>query len=498
MGWPCGAECCYFALMRTYLVALTVFVPFIGFAQQWKVFRDVGVGYYEFGEQHTAMVTSIDTIGPGDTVFYFYRLTEEATSLPGGCTHTVSEIPFTGVKLVVRLGIIENYLFNDLGDSIRFRPGEALGTTYWMYKFPDGRVLEATVVKDEFRHFMGLYERFKTWQMQVKDDQGNPVSHIMNGKEWEVAERLGLTKAYNIRNFPNDTTLYSFVGYSGQPIGHFHPSNARIHDILPGQEMHYTGYREDCGFAGCDTTLTFEKRFALQRAQHGDTLVLTYKRILVEIHLPTADTLVVQDTITDTTYLNTLTYLDGVNREYFEYEPGLYGYSVVYRDSTTGPRFWKRLYLNHAFDSTNHCLEALTPNDTFPLIAYGDGLGVTWIRTTNQITQIDKRLVYYQRGVTSWGEPVNFSRMLSVPDARQPQLRVWPNPVGEVLQVSVDGFAGAVLLEVFAMDGRLLHRQMAHSAEGVTAVPTAMWPAGILLVRCSNGNGSASVRIVKH
>lgn len=483
--------------MRNLLVCLIILSPYLASAQQYKVFRNLGISYYDSGEQHTAMVVETLPFPGGDTLFQFYRVTMEDGQQPGSCTHGIDHIPFTGEKLLITDSIINNYLFNDQGDSIRFRPGEALGTTFWMYKFPDGRIMEATVVDDRYRTILGQYEPVKIWRMQVKDNQGNPVPHIMNGREWEITLRMGFLTAFNIRNFPNDTTQYHLVGYTGLQAGVSHPTNARIHDILPGQEMHYIGYREDCGFAGCDTTFTFEKRFALQRNQSGDTLVITYKRTLAEVYQPTADTTITQDTIRDTTYLNTLTYLDGVNREYFEYEPGLFGYSVVYRDSATGPRFWKRLYLNHAFDSSNLCLEALTPNDTFSLIAYGDGLGVTWIRSTNQITRTDKRLVYYQRGVTTWGEPINFSRILSVPLTNLPQLRVWPNPVDEVLQLSVAGLGGAVLVEVFAMDGRLLHRQIAQSSDGVTAIPASNWPSGVLLVRFSNGNGSASVRIVK-
>jgi hypothetical protein len=483
--------------MRNLLVCLIILSPYLASAQQYKVFRNLGISYYDSGEQHTAMVVETLPFSGGDTLFQFYSVTMEDGQQPGSCTHGIDHIPFTGEKLLITDSIINNYLFNDQGDSIRFRPGEALGTTFWMYKFPDGRILEATVVDDRYRTILGQYEPVKIWRMQVKDNQGNQVPHIMNGREWEITLRMGFLTAFNIRNFPNDTTQYHLVGYTGLQAGVFHPTNTRIHSILPGQEMHYTGYREDCGFAGCDTTFTFEKRFALQRNQSGDTLVLTYKRTLVEIYQPTSDTTVFHDTITDTTYLNALAYLDGVNRAYFEYEPGLFGYSVVYRDSTTGPRFWKRMYFGHLLDSANQCLERINPQDTFPLIAYGDGLGITWIRTTNQITQMENRLVYYQRGVTTWGEPVNFSQMLRVPHARQPQLRVWPNPVGDVLQVSVEGFAGEMLVEVFAMDGRLLHRQVAISAEGVTIIPATLWPSGVLLVRCSTASGVASTRIVK-
>ncbi len=93
------------------------------------------------------------------------------------------------------------------------------------------------------------------------------------------------------------------------------------------------------------------------------------------------------------------------------------------------------------------------------------------------------------------GTPTNLPETPSVSE-----LRLWPNPAEEVLNIAVNGsISGMVPLEVLAADGRVILRadHRFNSGNGQLVLPIGQLEAGLYLVRIGNGTAQATQRFLK-
>ncbi len=446
-------------------------------AQQFKMVRTQGAGIYEGGGiMEMAQVVSITPLGGNDTSFTFYTVVDSLSGLPAPCVLSASTTSWLGERMEVG-GSVDNYFFNQQGDTIFFRPGETNGYSYRMYTYPDGRYLQATQTNDQFVDIIGTIDRVKTFTLEERDAGGAAIASVWNGKTFSFTERYGFSTIYNLQHFPADTTTYTLIGFTSPPLGQRLLNAFSVFDLRKGYELHYIDQVDDA-IDNIQYT-TREKRLVLNVAVDvtTDTLWFTQERLrwTVAEDMSGSDTTFVVDTIIDTVALSAYTYLNGNHRQLFAFAPGRYGYSRHYTSDTTGPIFRKEIHRPYTLDAANICL--IPAADTILREVYGDGLGVTeWLDSTD-IRRHHRILVYAQQGVRRWGTPINFDQLLSVQKPSLGTVTLSPNP-GQT-GFFVQGVAVTASVSIRQLSGQTVATVQYHPG---MFTDVGHLPAGIYLV----------------
>lgn len=453
-------------------------------AQNFSTIRTDSTLFY-FGEELFTVAFDSVEADNGDTTIYLYRYTQTDTALPGNCTLFTSGISWMGPKVVMDSSL--HIYFNKDGDSI-FIDISVSGGNFIMYKFPNGDYVEASHTGTDLKQVFHVADQVKALRMQVKDSMGNNIAHPLNGRTFSLTRNYGFYETYKWYDFPEDTTKLAVLGSMDQGFGIGNTDAHRIFHILPGNELHYRTVHETCGFSGCITTTSLEKRFTLERALSSgkDTLELLFQRVkftITDDPVEGIDSSFVIDSISETFVFSDYAFLDSFNRELFKWKTG-YGYSIInFPDSTHNPldssqyRSRRELFLDFQYDSINHCLSPQPAS--LPKFIYGDGLGLTYFfDDTAGVTTYKKELIYYQKGLEKWGEPVNFSKILSVPgNPGNLKVTVYPNPVSGQLFIETDGTAALFDLQIYDQAGRLVRE--VNEVTGALQIDMATYPRGV-------------------
>jgi Secretion system C-terminal sorting domain len=479
--------------MKRIILYFLLFVPFMANGQLYKSFRTNKVTYYEGKEQYTVRMDSFRKTGTLDTIFYPYRTTRIKNGLPINCSHTISSPAWIGPQMISKTSQLNRFI-NKNGDTITFRPNTPQGGSHTLFKFSNGDYMEATLSGIDWRPVVGKFENINVYTLQVKDMNGNPVNHPFNAKSFEVSEHFGFVKIFNLWEFPDDTTAITLVGFEDSTRSEINPDFKRIFDFQPGNEMHYISVHENCGFTGCFVDSTIEKYFTLSKNQSvtGDTITCQFKHIaVVYINDPVAgfDTIFISDTIIDTFFHKEWEFTDWINREYFEYKTNNYGYTRIYKTGSTGRRFRKETFLDFNLDLANQCLEPFAFSDPSPKYIFGDGLGIVYFYDdTLNFANITKRLVYYQKGVETWGTPIDFDTILGIETLKNNLIfSVYPNPVKDLLHIRLsDGNQENTIITVSDLSGRVQIRET-YSRSGEISLKTGFLPKALYIVQIQRG-----------
>ncbi len=462
----------YRLFIRLWLLMVAVLTLSVNsWGQQYKTARtDSRVFYEGGGEMHTVQVVAQQGLGSNDTAFTFYTVVDTGTGLPATCDLIPNAIGWLGERMVVQ-DSLRNLFFNAQGDTITFRPGAALGNVYRIYTFPNGDYMEATNIGLQFAVFIDSFSRFKTIQLQVRNSQGQPIAHPMNGKTMEFSERFGMKKGFNLYHFPNDTTTYRLIGHESAGLGQRSLNVFHVFDIRPGYEFHFVERQN-----GLVTAL--EKQFVQQAFDIGlgDTFLLTYERwrkeYLYDALGEAIDSSFINDTITERIVYADYSFLNGSHRQVFEYRPDTFGYAIHRLVDSLGPRFRKDMQWPYTLSSGAVCLEPQP--DSVLTEHYGDGLGLTLLRIARSNGDMwERQMVYYQRGIEQWGNFIDFYP-LGLPDTKEHTLTLAPNPSKDILRI--EGLTSPLHVAVFHISGAKVWEDRIYPDE---VLSISDWPAGV-------------------
>ena len=390
-----------------------------------------------------------------------------------------------------------------------FYPGVAIGTAWPLITFNDSSYIEIKVTAQEDEVIFGGDELTRTYRLQYKDSLGADSTHVFNGKEFKITYNYGFNQTYNLWLFPTDTTALRIAGAPAIHLGFGNTDSRTIFNIQPGNELHYKTYEEFCGFSGCRKETTEEARFYLGRhfSDNEDTLVLPYRRVgITEIDDPVTglETLSFIDTQQQRIIFSQLGYLEGFNREDFHADSIIgtfcscptHGWALITFNDSLGPRPRKRLFIDLELDTANQCLYP-SPNTGYDstFIEYGDGLGLTrFYDTDNSIWWKQVDLVYYQKGREFWGEPFDFTALNASAYLPQKRLKLFPNPVKDVLHIEMDS---EVPVTVEVVDAMSRPMRSVSGKGGIVDLDVHDLAQGAYFVRVVSGNQAATQRFVK-
>ena len=468
-------------------------------AQLYRTFLTYDMPIYEGPEVVPVAIDSFEVVG-NDTIFYFYRHVRLQSGLPGGCTFTTEGAAWTGTKMIKRAN--EEVFFNKNGDSIIFAVNNVFDYSRidTIFKFSSGNVITSRLTGEGTEVVLDEMDYKKDITLKVLDPSGNEVNHPLNNFVIVSGNRYGFTKTLNFYNFPDDNTPYYLTGWAGAQRGKTNVVTDSIFHIEKGHEFHYEVYHSFCGFAGCRIENIKEKRFVLDKqiSPNQDTLLFIYQRAFInEIDDPVAGmyTEMGVDTISEKVILSEHRFLDSLNREYFIWNNSYWndpaGYAVENNPDSTGPRYRKELFLGYDYDQINNCL--IPRSGSFPKIIYGNGLGVTYSNIdSGGVDQHIRNLVYYQKGVETWGTPLDFSP-IGIDEIDNSLVKIYPNPATDQLTIELPSEIYDVT--IFDMAGKIVFNQKSAST---IKVNLSRLNSGIYLIKLSCAGKVENFKLVKH
>jgi hypothetical protein len=110
---------------------------------------------------------------------------------------------------------------------------------------------------------------------------------------------------------------------------------------------------------------------------------------------------------------------------------------------------------------------------------YGRGIGLTFYSNPGP-TPDSKALIYFKKGIEIWGTPFTFPTAIATPSVFNPQLRCFPNPTGDVLNIETD-------ISVFDIKISNLSGQIVLKSENRTAINIRNLPNGLYFLHVFEG-----------
>lgn len=446
----------YFIILRQ-IISMLRFLPIIILltvqfslsGQLYKSFGTKKTSYYSNGELLTVKMDSLKVKGAADTVFYPYRHTSGKPGLPSSCTYNIDNPSWIGQEFRVLPNLVSHFINKD-GDTLIFENGIPQFNTFKLYEFPNQDWVECTFTHFDFRQVLGRWQNIKVFQLQVKDMNGMPVVHPFNNKIFEICEHFGFITLFDFWDFPNDTNTIHIVGHEDSVKTVLNTDFDRVFDLQPGNEFHLKTEHLNCGTSPCTNILIHEKKFVLTKdvSSTTDTISISSQRFMVKfIDHPVngLDTIVISDTVIDTIIRSEYHYLDKFNRELFNYPLSSYGFGIIHLVDTLGPRMRRELHLDYSLDMGNACISPIIALDLLPNYVYGDGLGQTYFQDdTIAGSNILREMVYYQKGVETWGVPFDFGDYVGIDENFKSRIsvQVFPNPAHDFINIDISGHLG--------------------------------------------------------
>lgn len=101
--------------------------------------------------------------------------------------------------------------------------------------------------------------------------------------------------------------------------------------------------------------------------------------------------------------------------------------------------------------------------------------------------------------LAAWQAAMNWQAPVPVAHVSLPDLRVFPNPATDQIQIDLGLYTGAAQLKVFDPAGRLLIHNLinAGGANRIVSIPCAAWPGGLYIYTLQTDSGRLSGRLIK-
>jgi hypothetical protein len=365
---------------------------------------------------------------------------------------------WAGERIIIR-PYGENVFYSG-NDSVKILTNALLNQSWKLYSFSNGDYLEASLYEISSLDFLGVSDTVKKIRLTSKDAGGSNITHPFNNKEIWLSKNFGLIKWYNMRNFPDDTSAYSLIGNSNPLAGLQNFGAKEIFDYNVGDEFDYVGHWQ----SSLEPWLqgSYWQKFVILAKNFSNSDSVSYTKEVTE-YTKWYDWSVPDSTINF--YMDTSTLITRFNPfDYFRALPLEISLIDTFDDVTYTSSldsfhypicYWCKSFPVY-YSLAGSCLEEFIGIDIFNTVSYCPGLGD--VRSTEVYTGNGYNLVYFNKGDLTWGTPVNFSALLSIPDLHfENNFSVFPNPTsGKIflrfkgntsheVQVSLADEAGKIL-----------------------------------------------------
>jgi hypothetical protein len=385
-------------------------------------------------------------------------------------------------------------------DSVILKPNTAVGDSWIAYRWPgQDLMIKATVSGQSPQNVLGTMDEVKSVVLSVQNGANQVVAgNPFNGKVLNLSQNSGLLNTFDFYHFPNDTSLYALI--EATPVADYRKTVIkRIFDFNVGNEFH-TIYR-NFNYLGYQLLNGSEEQMmkkVISKTTYIPDTAITYifercavTKIYLDSQITTTNS---YDTVSITySYQNFAdSALFQMPFQTFPVSDSWYGHKINHQTMNDGQREYSypdRVDVN----LIDTCWKNICADPGPGMSFYLEGLGGPYFEDNNWGLPLSNshKLVYYQKGETTWGTPIASSCLSLVNDIQElksPEAvaNVYPNPASNKVFVDLQNFDSKyVTLEVVSMDGRVLqHHTIA--ANSVSEIDIQSLPSGMFMLKISD------------
>jgi hypothetical protein len=366
-------------------------------------------------------------------------------------------------------------------------------------------MIKATVSNQSQQNVLGIMNEVKSIVFTVQNSANQVVvSNPFHGKVLDLSQDFGLMNTFDFYHFPNDASLYSLVEVT--PVADYRKMVIkRVFDFNVG-DVYHTTYENVYSINANYQIVNGQEKNIMQRVVSKtiytpDTAITySFERCSVGYNYVNSikDSVKVYDTISVTySYQN---FADSVL-----FQMPMQTFPIV-------NNWYDELILNQSLSNTNRvysyqdrvdvrlvdtCWRNLCADPSPGITTYMHGLGGPYFHQMGGwgIPTINNKLVYYQKGETTWGTPIApncLSLINNVPEMKSSKsvVDVYPNP--SINKVFIDlqnfNFENATL-EIFSLEGRMLLKQSV-ATNTVSEIDLQSLPSGMFVLKIRDNNQS--------
>lgn len=393
-----------------------------------------------------------------------------------------------------------NIFLNHQQDSVKINTLAVEGESWIAYGHPGQLHIVASVIEHGIEEFLGLTDSVKVIAFQTYNSDGEPAELEVNDMQVKISKNYGFVKTLSFYYFPEMNSLYGLLteltlaGLSEPETGVQNFTWFDVHDFQPGDVLHVlrndgTWIGEEDGYF--QITETRKAIQYLERFDYSDSIRYVYT-ITQRIHKQWLDSIAV--------YTDTLSKIIAPYPEFDKLpEEPIYDYfsngdlsSYYYHRMKAGEHL-EKVFFNYWFEYHENDCWFMMHYDGIPhTIYYMNGLGGPYYPYQALFgSLLHQELVYYEKNGESWGTPLDVTSIENVllPD----QVRVFPNPVKDILNVSISrNDPAGFTIRLFDMNSRLVKSKELQSGDNVLNI-SHLTP-GLYFLIISNRQGIQEAR----
>lgn len=371
------------------------------------------------------------------------------------------------------------FFYNFDQQPIKIKNIQALNNEDEWECFSSGGLFNPTIIRAYVfsiaeEDFLGLTDIVKTIKFQAYDGEGNQVNSPVNDKELKVSENHGLIKTPAFVSFPDIEHEYGIypsageefviVGMSNPEVGRLNLTTFDIFDFHTGDELH-TSYYYEGGYIEINNHYQNTIIRYLERSQIDDTLIYQAERIRWVRNVTSTD-----EGLDTTEY----TAHDTVEQRYspndridnFPHQAFIVETSPGWHKATFNrmPNSGRKILPPNDYHKGNaSCFSSSSVDGCSYSLGleegtYRRGLGGPYFYCSVFYTDVANNLVYYKKGDTEWGEPLDILITGSPSEVnRFPEILIYPNPAKDSFTFESKGSVRNrdVHLYIYDMKGRM-------------------------------------------
>jgi len=475
------------------LLAICILTFQIVKGQNYQMVSSNSTSHFSYGGDayiHSIKIDSSSVSG-SDTILYNFRVISDNYSTENECID-LKDTSWAGQKIIIRPDGY-NIFFNKNSDSIKVNTTAILNETWILYKFSNGDYIEASIANITFENLFGFNDSVKTILLQVKNSLAVNVNHVISGKEIKISKMLGVQLFYDVFDFPANINAYTLIGISKVSTGFLNITAKEVFDFDVGDEFHFSyvlSYLSTFYINEQTKMNILSKSISL----NGDTVNYNYAylevRNYVDYQNSTTTNTITQDTLSLQIILTQSSYLDKLTYEVV----GSTDVTKLFKNNSYNSRTQKIIESKYIyFDGSCYRYIHTDPCDNYSLYIEGIG-GPFWDKDGCSFSNSDHYYpVYFKKGTEDWGTPIDFDSLTSIQikESNKLSVSVFPVPFQDILIIEY-GISGTITYRLYNLLGENLSAGI--FTNGRIVINTAEVPSGFYFVEVRNIEGQKSTR----
>lgn len=342
--------------------------------------------------------------------------------------------------------------FNKNGDTIFYHPNSEVGTTWRLFTFKDSSFITAKIEKKSWQMLLNVFDSVIEYSLVVKNYDSSLSSNIFNNYTLKISKNYGAIGLIYEDILTEQFFIANLCGVSKYKLGYNYLTQRKIFDFEIGDEFHieeisFNGNPDD--YQSKIIKKVIDKRISIP----NDTVIYKTARVTYKDYFSSS---YIDKLIRDTVLEN---YLIKDEDTYVKDEPiinanswGSEGNDVKFFTSTSKYAFYSKSYCKIKTNDSCWTIIIDCPGESN---YYMEGCGLFKFNGSlnSTIYRYEKNMVYYKKGVETWGVPFN---NLSANSIEKIPINIYPNPITKNDKLVVNAPIYLTKIEILNMIGEVI------------------------------------------